>query len=126
MTDILDPNDMNQISAKNTDLIEEAPDPDAVANPDGSNGSSLSDDGNASDRTLRTYQDDFDSGDDDTDPIIDEQTDDPTEELQVPVDEFKSELDKLDIGDHNEHGSEDMRETLEDREEDDDGAASTA
>lgn len=32
---ISDPNDMNEISAKNTERIEEAPDPSAIAHPEG-------------------------------------------------------------------------------------------
>lgn len=36
--DLEDPNDMNEISAKRTDDIEEAPDPDGPANPTATNG----------------------------------------------------------------------------------------
>jgi hypothetical protein len=68
---------------------------------------------------LQNYQDDLDTGFDDTDPIIDEETDDPTEELGVPPAEFRDELDKYDIDDTG-HGDDDMRETIEDYDDDDD------
>lgn len=71
----------------------------------------------------RTYEDDLDTEFSDTDPLINEMTDDPTEELQVPVDEYKSEMDDMALDDL-ERGREDMRETIEDRDEDDDNAAS--
>lgn len=126
MTDIHDNSNMNEISAKNTDSTQEAPDPDAVANPNGSDGSYLPDEDGSVEDGQRTYQDNVNNGDNDSDPIIDEETEDPSEELQIPIDEFKEELDKTDLGDHSEHGSEDMRETIEDREEDDDNAASAS
>lgn len=122
MTDNVDANDMNKISAQHTDDIEEAPDPSGVADPSASDGTN--DDTTAqADTTLRTYQDDLDTEFEATDPFIDEATEDPTEELQIPADEFKDELDKIAIDDL-ERGHDDMRETLEDRDESDDNSAS--
>jgi hypothetical protein len=69
------------------------------------------------DTSFRPYQDDLDTEDSMTDPIIDEQTDDPVETLQIPAEEFKRELDKIALDD-SELSSEDMRETIEDRDED--------
>lgn len=73
--------------------------------------------------TSRTYQDDFDYKDNDTDPIIDEETDSPAVELGIPEVEFRDELDKYDVDDTG-NEDDDMRETIEDRDEDDDNAAS--
>lgn len=70
------------------------------------------------DINLHTYQDDFTTDDNVTDPIMSEENDDPTEELGVPVEEFKAELDKEDF----EYGSDDIdddeREYFEDIDED--------
>lgn len=69
------------------------------------------------------YQDDLDYRDADTDPVMDEENDNPAEELGIPEQEYKDELDKFedtDIG----TGDDDMRETIEDRDEDDDNATS--
>ncbi len=63
------------------------------------------------------YQDDFDTGDNRTDPIIDEETDDPTVALQIPANEFKDELDKYDFSGVD-GGDDDRREELEDKDED--------
>lgn len=65
------------------------------------------------DLTLQNYQDDLDTDGDIRDPIIDEETDDPTEELGVSPSEFKKELDKYDF-DEAGHGDDDMREEIED------------
>lgn len=65
------------------------------------------------DLTLQNYQDDLDSNGSITDPVIDEETDDPTEELGVNPKEFKDELDKYDF-DEAGHGDDDMREAIED------------
>ena len=75
----------------------------------------------------RTYQDDFDNNDTDTDtdPIIDEETGSPAEELGIPEKEFKDELDKY-ADDDSGTGDDDMREAIEDRDENDDNGASTA
>jgi hypothetical protein len=124
MTEINDPNDMNEISAKHTDDIEEAPDPDAVANPGGSNGDGSQQQVGRPDDADTTYQDDLDTSDSDTDPAMNEMTEDPADELQVPIDEYKDEIDQLDLGDHTETGSEDARENIEDKDEDDDNPAS--
>ena len=62
---------------------------------------------------LQNYQDDLDSDDSIKDPIIDEETDDPTKELGVDPVEFKNELDKYDF-DEAGHGDDDMREAIED------------
>jgi hypothetical protein len=48
---------------------------------------------------LRNYQDDLDTGFDATDPLMEEEMDDPTEELHVPPDELREELAKLDAED---------------------------
>lgn len=66
------------------------------------------------DYTVQSYQDDLDNADDASDPIITEQTDDPIETLGVPADEFKREIDDLDIDDDNAVGNEDARERVED------------
>lgn len=72
------------------------------------------------DLTLQNYQDDLDTDNEIRDPIIDEETDDPTEELGVDPKEFKAELDKYDF-DEAGHGDDDMREAIEDL--DDDGSS---
>jgi hypothetical protein len=90
-------------------------DPDSLAE--------TSNDKNILDEEGRTYQDDLDYKDTDVDPIINEETDSPAEVLRIPEEEFKNELDKYaddDIG----TGDDDMRETIEDRDEDDDNSAS--
>lgn len=65
------------------------------------------------DLVLHSYQDDLDTDDEVHDPIIDEETDDPTEELGVDPEEFKNELDKYDF-DETGNGDDDMREAIED------------
>ena len=75
---------------------------------------------------LQGYQDDLTTDDNATDPIMDEENDDPTEELGIPPEEFKEELDKEDFGDHNESGDDDRREDFEDREKDDSRARSNS
>lgn len=72
-----------------------------------------------------TYQDDLDYRDDAVDPISNEITDDPTEELGVPPEEFKAEMDKIALDDWG-HDDEDSREALEDRDEADDSSAANA
>lgn len=67
------------------------------------------------------YQDDLTTDESATDPILDEDGDDPADELGVPPSEFRDELDRYDL-DNDE--TEDARETMEDRDEDDDNAAS--
>jgi hypothetical protein len=65
---------------------------------------------------LHGYQDDLDNRFDDVDPFTDEATDDPTEDLQIPPEEFKDELDKLAFDDLA-RGDDDVREMVEDRDE---------
>ncbi len=78
----------------------------------------LDDTANAPHQTeeLRIYQDDLDYKDSDTDPIIEELTDNPAEEFGIPEAEFKQELDKY-AGD-GEPEDDDMREAIEDIDED--------
>lgn len=64
------------------------------------------------DITLHNYQDDLDIDPEATDPIINEETDDPAETFGVPEDEYRDELNKLD--------DEDDYEALEDLDEDQD------
>jgi hypothetical protein len=68
------------------------------------------------DTQFRPYQDDLDTDDNAIDPVMDEETDDPVEMLQVPADEFKDEMDNIALDDL-ERGNEDMRETVEDLDE---------
>lgn len=75
---------------------------------------------NDDDIQLQSYQDDLTTDDNATDPVMEEEGDDPTEELGVPPEEFKDELDKQDFGDHLNEGDDDRRESLEDVEEDGD------
>ena len=119
-----DNDDITHMSAQNTDALEEAPDPNGPADPAATNGNGFDDD--EQDVDTRTYEDDFDAEDSATDPFIDEATEDPTKTLQVPPNEFKDELDGIALDDLERDGSEDMRETMEDRDEDDDNSASGA
>jgi hypothetical protein len=66
------------------------------------------------DLQLQNYQDDLDTSSTIVDPIMDEESDDPTEELGVDRKEFKDELDKYDF-DEVGHGDDDMREEIESR-----------
>ena len=70
---------------------------------------------------LQNYQDDLDTDADAVDPIMDEETDDPTEELGVPPEEFRDELDKYAMDDL-ERQDDDMREAIEDADENIDGS----
>lgn len=65
------------------------------------------------DLVLHSYQDDLDTDDAFHDPIIDEETDDPTEELGIDPKSFAEELDKYDF-DEPGKGDDDMREAIED------------
>jgi hypothetical protein len=69
---------------------------------------------------LTNYQDDLTTDDTAVDPIMHEENDDPTEILQVPPEEYKKEMDGLDIDDDQAEGNEDMREQVEDLDEDSD------
>jgi hypothetical protein len=75
------------------------------------------------DLKLQNYQDDLDV--DKPDVFMNEQGLSPAEELGIPEARYKEELDGLALDDL-ERGHEDMRETIEDRDEDDDNSASTA
>jgi hypothetical protein len=46
---------------------------------------------------LQSYQDDLNTDDNAVDPLMAEETDDPTEALGIPPLEFKEELDKLEV-----------------------------
>ena len=61
---------------------------------------------------LHYYQDDLDTANSITDPIMDEGSDDPTKELGVDPKEFKKELDKYDVDDAN-SDDDDRREDIE-------------
>ena len=65
------------------------------------------------DLTLQNYQDDLDTSSSISDPVMDEETDDPTEELGVDPKEFKKELDQYDVDDGDDE-NDDRREQLED------------
>jgi len=84
------------------------------------------------DLTLQNYQDDLDISSSVKDPIMDEESDDPTEELGVDPKEFKKELDqyafddgmkrddeKTDAEGDNSEDIEDRREDIEDLDMDD-------
>lgn len=73
------------------------------------------------DLKLHTYQDDLDT--EKADEFMNEAGEQPAEEIGIPEDAFKEELDAIALDDL-ERGNEDMRETIEDRDEDDDNAAS--
>ena len=84
------------------------------------------------DLTLQNYQDDLDTSSAIVDPIMDEESDDPTEELGVDPKEFKKELDQYafddvmkrddEVGDtagENSEDIEDRREQIESLDMDD-------
>lgn len=75
---------------------------------------------NNDDIDLHTYQDDLTTDDNVTDPIMSEENDDPTEELGVPAEEFKAELDKQDFEYSSRDIDDDEREYFEDIDEDGD------
>jgi hypothetical protein len=118
-----DSSDITKISAQNTDQIDEAPNPDGPADPAATSGDI--NDVEEVNPSTRTYQDDLDYTDESVDPFINETTEDPASLLQIPSSEFGDELDKTVIDDLG-NGDDDMRETIEDRDEDDDNAASNA
>lgn len=68
------------------------------------------------DITLHNYQDDLDNNPSDTDPIINEESDTPADMFGIPEDEYKDELDKLEIDDGLD--DDDARENIEDLDED--------
>lgn len=116
-----DSQDTTHLSAQNTDQVDEAPNPDGPADPAATSGDI--DDTDNADRQTHLYQDSLDSGDDAIDPFANESTEDPADVLQIPSEEFKDELDKIAVDDLG-RGDDDMRETIEDRDEADDNAAS--
>ena len=117
---IPDANDLNKLSASRTDDLDlDIPDPNSPLEFD-EYGDIRKDEPES-----ELYQDDLDSDNDDVDPFMDEATDDPTEELGVPPEEFKEELDKIALDDL-EHDHEDSREALEDADEADDSSAANA
>lgn len=75
------------------------------------------------DLQLQNYQDDLDTSGRITDPIMDEESDDPTEELGVDPVEFKKELDKYAFDDTL-RGEDDRREDIEGRDGDVDDTSS--
>lgn len=74
----------------------------------------------------QTYQDDLNTDDSATDPLMEEEGENPAEEIGIPQEEFADELNKEDFGDHNESDeNDDRREYVEDLEEDDGSDAIT-
>lgn len=74
---------------------------------------------NNNDIQLKSYQDDL--ADDNTpDPFMEETGEDPSEELGVPANELKDELDKKASGTDDEIIDDDEREYIEDLDEDGD------
>ncbi len=74
---------------------------------------------------LQSYQDDLTTDDDATDPVMEEEGEDPSEELGVPPEELRKELDKEfddedEINDDNVDVHDDERESVEDADEDPD------
>lgn len=67
----------------------------------------------------RPYEDELDTDDEINDPVMAEQTDDPTRELGVPPEELKREFDKMDpeTAGGEPEDDEDMREAMEDNDE---------
>ena len=76
------------------------------------------------DLTLQSYQDDLDTSSSITDPVMQELTDDPTEELGVDPKEFKKELDLYafedGIGGRENEDEDNRREDIESRDMDPD------
>jgi hypothetical protein len=72
---------------------------------------------NNDDPKLHNYQDDFDTKFNDVDPVMAELGDDPTKELGISPREFRDELNKQDV-DNNDNDNDDMREAIEDADED--------
>lgn len=74
---------------------------------------------------LQSYQDDLTTDDNATDPVMEEEGEDPSEELGVPPEELKAELDKNEIDglpedalDEDDQEREDREAYLEDLDED--------
>lgn len=66
------------------------------------------------DADLRQYQDDLDTNDDVTDPVM-EENDNVTEALQVPADEPQEELESIDFGAADAAMRDDEDQNLKDR-----------
>lgn len=78
------------------------------------------------DLQLQSYQDDLNTDDNATDPIMEEEGENPAEEIGIPQEEFADELNGLDFGDHNENDdNDDVREAFEDDEEHDGNGSMT-
>lgn len=80
---------------------------------------------------LQSYQDDLTTDDNATDPVMDEENDNPADELGIPEEEYKDELDK-EVGDEEEDQNskdvdvqDDRREYVEDQFDDNDTDART-
>lgn len=71
------------------------------------------------DYEVQSYQDELTTDPNKTDPIMSEENDDPVQTLGVPANELRDELDKRVLGDP--HTTDDMREEIEDLDEDPDG-----
>jgi len=69
----------------------------------------------------QNYQDDLDTDETMVDNATIDETDDPVETFGVPQDEYKDQLDGLAI---DENEDDDIRESIEDADEDDDNSAS--
>lgn len=69
----------------------------------------------ADDFQLKSYQDDLDT--EGTDPAMEDLTENPADELQIPQEEFAEEIEKLNIEGDPESGGEDVREDIEDRDQ---------
>lgn len=69
---------------------------------------------------LQSYQDDLATDDSATDPLMEEEGEDPAEELGVPAEELRDELDKEDSGLDDEILDDDRRSYIEDLDEDGD------
>lgn len=69
----------------------------------------------ADDFQLKSYQDDLDT--EGADPAMEDLTENPADELQIPQEEFAEEIEKLNIEGDPESGGEDVREDIEDRDQ---------
>lgn len=72
---------------------------------------------------LQSYQDDLATDDSATDPLMEEEGEDPSEELGVPAEELRDELDKEETEDDGVFGNDpdvhdDEREYIEDLDDD--------
>lgn len=107
----------NLPDSSTSEPLEAIPSPDGPANPGSLEDETVSHTFTNDEPETRSYQDNLDTGNEMTDPFADENTDEPSNELQIPRSEFKNELDGL-VLDDSEASNDDIRETLEDRDED--------